>query len=147
MFKVSAESLDAYLAFDPARTADLLALDALIRRAAPGLDRYFHQGTSAGDIGMRMQMIGYGQTRYNVASGASTVWPVIGVALQKNYISVYLAVRKGSHDLTDDYAGRLGARRMGQNNFSFVRFADLDPGPVADMFAEAAALFRSADRH
>jgi len=38
MFRVTADSLEAYLAFDPNRTADLEKLHALMRRAAPSLN-------------------------------------------------------------------------------------------------------------
>lgn len=53
MFKVDAENLRAYFAFDPARKAELLKLDAAIRRAAPNLTRHFHRGTPAGQPGMK----------------------------------------------------------------------------------------------
>lgn len=61
MFKVDAENLRAYFAFDPARKAALLKLDAAIRRAAANLTRHFHRGTPAGQPGMRFKMIGYGR--------------------------------------------------------------------------------------
>jgi hypothetical protein len=141
MFKVPAESFEDYLAFDPKRTGDLQSLDALIRKAAPSLNRYFHAGTPAGEIGMRFKMIGYGQTRYRVKSGESTVWPVIGVALQKNYVSVYFAVDKGNAPIVDFYKGRLGELRTGQNNFSFVRFGDLNGDALTSLLAETAAIF------
>ena len=38
MFKVQANSLDEYFDADPARKADLLAMDALIRKTVPGLE-------------------------------------------------------------------------------------------------------------
>ena len=94
MFRVDVDSLEAYLDFDPRRKPDLLKLDALIRKAAPALKRHFHAGTPAGEAGMRMKMIGYGKFHYAIKSGETAPWPVIGVALQKNYISVYLAVTK-----------------------------------------------------
>jgi Domain of unknown function (DU1801) len=143
MFKVPAESLEEYLAFDPARTGDLKQLDALIRKAAPSLKRYFHAGTPAGQIGMRFKMIGYGQTRYSVKSGESTVWPVIGAALQKNYISVYFAVDKEGAPIVDSYKGKLGELRTGQNNFSFERFDDLNAEALSSLIAEAAGIFYS----
>src|SRR5262245_36996945 len=88
MFKVEADSLDAYLKFDPQRRVELEKLDALLRRSAPKLKRHFHSGTPAGEAGMRMKMIGYGRFRYASRSGGMVDWPVIGVALQKNYISL-----------------------------------------------------------
>ena len=143
MFRVAADSLEAYLAFDPARTADLEQLHAVMRKAAPTLRRHFHAGTPAGEAGMRMNMIGYGGFRYAIKSGKTAAWPVIGVALQKNYISVYVAVTRGGKPLVSCYAGKLGELRAGGNNFSFVAFGDLDAANVAALFAEAADIFKA----
>ena len=51
MFPVKANSVREYIDFDPQRSADLVKLDASIRRSAPSLDRYFHAGTPAGSPG------------------------------------------------------------------------------------------------
>jgi hypothetical protein len=69
MFRVTAETLEAYLAFDPKRKDDLEKLNTLMRKAAPGLRRYLHKGTPVGSAGMRMKMIGYGRFRYAIKSG------------------------------------------------------------------------------
>jgi hypothetical protein len=143
MFRVTADSLDNYLDFDPARKADLVRLHDLIRTAAPGLKRYFHKGTPAGEAGMRMKMIGYGKFRYAIKSGEAVEWPVIGVALQKNYISVYVAVTKAGAPIVPTYAGRLGEKRVGHNNFSFERFADLNAAGVSSLVADIARIFAS----
>lgn len=141
MYKVAADSLDDYLDFDPSRKADLVKLDQLIRKTAPGLKRYFHRGTPAGDAGMRMKMIGYGRFRYGATSGQMVEWPVIGVALQKNYISVYVAVTKRNHPIVPAYAGKLGELRVGRNNFSFGRYDDLNATGVSALVAEVARIF------
>ena len=143
MFRVAADSLAAYLDFDPERKPDLVKLHALIRETAPALKRYFHRGTPAGEAGMRMKMIGYGKFRYAIKSGKSTEWPVIGVTLQKNYISVYVAVTRGGAPIVRAYAGKLGALRSGGNNFSFERFDDLNAPALSSLFAEVAAIFRA----
>jgi hypothetical protein len=141
MFRVDVDSLAAYLDFDSARKPDLVRLHALIRKAAPNLKRHFHRGTPAGDAGMRMKMIGYGKFRYAIKSGKATDWPVIGVALQKNYISVYIPVTKAGRPIVPAYAGRLAELRMGHNNFSFARFDDLNQAGVSSLVAEVARIF------
>jgi hypothetical protein len=143
MFRVTADSLQAYLNFDPARKPDLVKLDKLLAETAPTLKRYFHRGTPAGEAGMRMTMIGYGKFRYAIKSGKTTEWPVIGVALQKHYISVHVSVTKAGVPLVPAYKGKLGELRMGGNNFSFVTFGDLTSSTVASLFAEADGIFRS----
>src|SRR5690348_11256272 len=105
MFKVDADTLAAYLAFDPRRRRDLEAFDAAVKAAAPRLKRYFHPGTPAGTPGMRFKMIGYGKFHYAASDGTAVEWPVVGLALQKNYMSVYVLPRKNGRSIVDDYAG------------------------------------------
>jgi len=143
MFRVTADSLEAYLDFDPERKADLAKLHNLMRKTAPVFRRHFHSGTPAGEAGMRMKMIGYGKFRYAIKSGKTTEWPVVGVALQKNYISVYVSVTKAGRPIVQTYAGKLGELRIGGNNFSFERFDDLRTPALSSLLTEVAAIFSS----
>ncbi len=143
MFKVDGPSLQAYLDFDPRRKRDLLQLHVLIAEAAPALKRHFHAGTPKGQGGMRFKVIGYGPFHYMASSGGRVAWPVIGVALQKNYISVYLAVTKDGAPILRGYAGRLGELRSGGNNFSFEAFDDLDATVLSSLVAEIARICAS----
>jgi hypothetical protein len=143
MFRVEAESLEEYLNFDPARRSDLEALDRLIRKSAPALQRYFHRGTPAGEPGMRFRMIGYGKFQYTARTGQAVDWPVVGVALQKNYISVYVSAMKDGGPLVRSYSGKLGEERAGSNNFSFCSYGELKTAAAADLFAEAERIFRA----
>lgn len=141
MFQVIAKNLKDYLDFDPLRRRDLVEFDQVMKAFAPSLQRHFHAGTPAGEPGMRMTMIGYGRFHYAATSGTSVAWPVIGLALQKNYISVYVSVTKAGAPLVKDYAARLGALRSGHNNFSFRQLADLDRRVLEALVSEAAAIF------
>jgi hypothetical protein len=141
MFRVNADTLETYIDFDPIRKIDLQKLDKLAKKYAPGLKRYFHKGTPAGEPGMRFKMIGYGKFHYLAKSGQEVEWPVVGVALQKSYISVYLSVSKDGAPLVQSYTGRLGECRMGRNNFSFMRFDDLNLATVSALLAEADQIF------
>jgi hypothetical protein len=143
MFRVDVDSLKDYLDFDLNRKGDLQSLDNLIRSSAPGLKRYFHLGTPAGQPGMRFKMIGYGKFQYVARSGQYVDWPAVGVSLQKNYISVYLSVMKGGASLIRSYSGKLGERRAGGNNFSFRTYEELDIRQLASLFAEADQIFNS----
>jgi hypothetical protein len=146
MFRVAADTLQAYLDFDPIRKIDLQKLDRLLKTSAPGLKRYFHQGTPAGEPGMRFKMIGYGKSHYIAKSGQQVEWPVVGVALQKSYISIYLSVNKDGAPLLQSYAGSLGECRAGRNNFSFVTFDDLNLANVSALLAEANQIFSANPR-
>ena len=93
---------------------------------------------------MRFKMIGYGRFQYLARTGEYVEWPAVGVALQKNYISVYLSLEKDGPSLMKSYAGKLGELRVGHNNFSFRAFEDLDIRQARSLFAEADRIF-SAD--
>ena len=95
---------------------------------------------------MRMKMIGYGKFRYAIKSGKRTEWPVIGVALQKNYMSVYVSVTRQGAPIVPSYAGRLGELRVGANNFSFERFDQLKQNAVPSLVAEIERIFTSDPR-
>ena len=143
MFQVHATNLESYLNFDPERRANLVKLSALIREAAPNLRRYFHKGTPAGRPGMRMSMIGHGRFSYMARSGGEPVsWPVIGMALQLRYISVYVSATRDGLPIVHAYKGALGESRMGRNNFSFERFDSLEAQRVFELFAEVGRIFR-----
>jgi hypothetical protein len=143
MFRVNADTLEAYLDFDPVRKIDLQKLDEPLKNSAPGLKRYFHKGTPAGEPGMRFKMIGYGKYHYPAKPGQRVEWPIVGVALQKSYISIYLSVTKDGAPLVQSYAGRLGECRAGRNNFSFVSFDDLNLAAVSALLAEADQIFNA----
>jgi hypothetical protein len=143
VFKVDATNVETYLAFDPVRRTDLEQIDALMAVSAPRLTRYFHAGTPPGEPGMRFKMIGYGQFHYAAANGKPVEWPVIGVALQKNYISLYVAPHQNGRPITDSYAGRLGELRSGDGNFSFRTFSDLSVVETAALFSEVQYRFEN----
>jgi hypothetical protein len=136
MHKVQATTLSEYFAADPARKDDLEALDALIREAAPRLERWFYAGASDGKPGMRMSLIGYGAFQYQVKSGDRVEWPILGMALQKNYLTLYTSVFKDDAPIVDQYTGKLGELRAGVNNFSFVTFGQLDPDAVTALIKD-----------
>lgn len=135
MFKVEARSVEEYFRFDPAREEDLRALDELIRGAAPSLERWFVTGTPAGQPGMTMTLIGYGRYQYTVkTSDVLVVWPVLGLALQKNYISLYNSAHGAGEPFTCSYAGRLGRARVSRKGVvTFSSLRDVDLRVLAEM--------------
>jgi hypothetical protein len=137
LFKVVAGSVEEYFCFDPDREEELRAVDALIRAAAPSLTRWFVPGTPAGQPGMTMTMIGYGQYEYTVKSSPAPIrWPVLGLALQKNYISVYNSARADDGPFTCGYSGRLGRARVSSKGVvTFASRDDLNLEALAGMVA------------
>jgi hypothetical protein len=134
VFKVEASSIDEYFSADPTRETDLRAVDRLIRAAAPGLKRRFFGGTADGSPGMSMKLIGYGLFQYHVRD-RPVDWPVIGLALQKNYLSLYVAAVEDDAYVVERYAGRLGKVGMGRNNIRFKTYPDLDHETLRELVA------------
>jgi hypothetical protein len=140
MFKVNAASVDEYLRFDPARERDLRALDALIRAAAPTLSRWFVPGTPAGQPGMTMTMIAYGRYQYTLKSSPAPVsWPILGLALQKNYISLYNSANADGPAFTRAYDGKLGRARISARGvITMTSLEDVDLQALAKMITAIA---------
>jgi hypothetical protein len=141
MFKVHAASVEEYFRFDPAREDALRELDAVIRAAAPALSRWFVPGTPPGQPGMTMIMIGYGQYQYTVKSSPAPVtWPVLGIALQKNYLSFYSNAYGDGSPFTCAYAGKLGRARVSAKGVvTFTEIGDISLQALAEMVTAIAA--------
>ena len=133
--------MEEYFRFDPAREAELRAVDALIRAAAPSLARWFVPGTPAGEPGMTMTMIGYGRYEYELKSSTVPIaWPVLGLALQKNYISLYSSAYDDNGPFTCGYAGRLGRARVSSKGVvTFTSGRDLNLDALAEMITAIEA--------
>lgn len=52
-----------------------------------------------------------------------------------------LTVTKNGVPILRGYAGRLGEKRSGGNNFSFEAFEDLDANVLSSLFAEVARIY------
>jgi hypothetical protein len=99
-------------------------------------DEYFDAGAPAGGPGMRMNLIGYGCFECEVNSGQQVKWPIVGLALQQNDISLYTSVVQDGAPITDRYKGSLGELKTGRGNFSFVTFDQLDRGAVVTLLKD-----------
>ena len=142
MFKVSARSLEEYFAFDPQRTRDLRSVDAIIRQSAPSLKRWFVPGAAKGAPGMKMSMIGYGQFSYSVvASTQPILWPIVGLALQKNYMSLYCSAKTRSGEsfvvASKPDLGKATISKKGV--ITFESADDLDPAGLSKLLRALAA--------
>ncbi|HSW81018.1 MAG TPA: hypothetical protein VLG40_01350 [Candidatus Saccharimonas sp.] len=142
MYKLIATTRNDYLNEPKTTGRDLKAIDAFIQKAAPTLQPWFYN-VGPKEAGMTFKMISYGKFTYSPTKDPHTTvtWPVIGMALQKNYISMYVSVTKNGKPLVDFYADRLGYTRRGNNNFSFKTFEQLDKAALEQMIKEGAQIF------
>ena len=111
------DEIDAWFGQAGVREAELRRVDALLRAAAPGIDRQLVPTGSGA-------MLGYGLMPYRPRSAKqATTWPLIALAPQQRHLSLYVcAVVEGEY-LVEARAGRLGTVSCGK---SCIRFTSLD---------------------
>lgn len=135
MFKpTTAKTVKEYIAMVPdERRSDIQRLHELIRKTAPGLAPHLQAG-----------MIGYGSYHYRYASGREGDWPVIALANQKNYISLYVMAIYADGYAAESFKERLPKADIGRSCVRFRRLDDLDPSALRDLL-RVGARFRGVD--
>lgn len=100
-----------------------------IRNAASNLQPFMQSG-----------MIGFGKYHYKYASGREGDWFVIGLASQKNYISLYNCMSIDGTYATEKWKSRLGKVNCGKSCIRFTALEDIDLTIVTAMVKEAEAI-------
>jgi hypothetical protein len=109
------------------RKTDVAALDALIRKTAPKLEPFIHGG-----------MLAYGPWHYKYATGREGDWFRIGVASNKNYISLYICAGDEKGYIAERYKEALPKASIGRSCVRFKRLSDLDQATLKTMIREGA---------
>jgi uncharacterized protein DUF1801 len=123
---------DEYIAaLDEPRQTEVRAIDALIRKSAPELERFLGAG-----------MIGYGRYHYRYASGREGDTAIIGLASRKQYISLYVIAADERGYLAEQYRPRLPKANVGKSCVRIRRLADVDLATLEELLSEGAKLPR-----
>ena len=122
----------AYLARLPAdRRADLKALHAAIRQAAPRLKPFLaYSGT----------IIGYGPYHYKYASGHEGDGSIVGLSSRAQGISLYISGQRNGTTIAEAAKSRLGKVSVGKVCIRFKKLSDLNLPAAMDLVREASAL-------
>ena len=117
MFKaVPAKTTDEYMAnLSDDRRHILEAIDRLIKETAPSLKSKF-----------AYNMPGYGAFTYKNNKKEQLSWPVISVASQKDYVSIYVCAREGGECVAEKYKDSLGKVSVGKSCIRFKKLDDLN---------------------
>lgn len=129
MFKpTDAKTVDQYLAQVPLDRKELVqVLHELIQNIAPHLRPHF-----------ATNMLGYGSFPYRNYKKEMIAWPVIGLANQKNYVSLYVcAIDQGMY-VAEKFAKELGNVSVGKSCIRFKRFEDVHLPTLKKVIAFAA---------
>jgi hypothetical protein len=131
----TAKDPDAHLAgLPPEIREDMKRLDAAISDAMPGRSRTLWEGTFWG--GSEQQIIGYGDFDYGRPSG-TVQWFMVGLAAQKQHISIYVnAIADGGYAV-QAYADRLGKVKVGSASISLKKVDDIDLDVLTELVSLA----------
>lgn len=129
MFKpVRAKNDNEYISsLTSERKIIILSLDRLIKDTAPQLKRYF-----------AYNMLGYGKFKYKNYKKQIIDWPIIALASQKNYISLYVCALDGKEYLAEKYKKDLGKVDVGKSCVRFTKIEDLNIEAIKKLIFKAA---------
>ena len=102
---------------------EMVELDKLISKAIPDAEKVMWEGKFWG--GSQQRIIGYGDYQYKGRT-TSGEWFKIGLALQKNYITVTVIALMGDQSIAEKYKSELGKVKIGKSTISFAKLADVN---------------------
>ncbi len=129
MFKFTqTNSVTTYLAQVPKEKQELmLFLHGFIRKTVPKLKPHF-----------AYNILGYGSFPYLNYKKEKVDWPIIALANQKSYISLYVcAVDKGQY-ITNKYKNELGKVSVGNSCIRFKKLEDINLPVLKKVLQHAA---------
>lgn len=110
---------------DEPRKSQIQALHQFIQEIAPQLTPNIQAG-----------MIGYGQYHYKYASGREGDWPIIALASQKSYISVYVCASDGTQYVAEKYKAQLPKANIGKSCIRFKKIENIDLNILKNIILE-----------
>ena len=124
-----AKTHEEYIAqVEEKRRADIRRLHELVREVAPELEPT-----------MAFGMLGYGTFHYRYATGREGDWMKIGIANNKQYISLYCCAADERGYVAERYRERLPKADIGKSCVRFKRLSDLDEGALKDLIRHTAS--------
>lgn len=134
--------IDEFLASLPDESRpDMIALDQTISSAMAELPKVLFEGTFWG--GSEQEIIGYGAGDYTRPNGTKVDWFIVGLALQKNYISVYINAVEDRQYLSEKYGKDLGKVKVGKSSISFSGVDDIDLEKLSELVTKARTTFEA----
>ena len=116
MFKpTKATSISEYIgALPEGRKEMILFLDSFIKKTVPKLSPHF-----------AYNMLGYGSFPYKNYKKEMISWPIIALASQKNYVSIYVCALENGAYLAEKYKDELGKVSVGKSCIRFKKIEDI----------------------
>lgn len=125
--KVKAKTVKEYLSAVPVdRKETIQSLHSFIQKAVPKLKPYFASN-----------MIGYGKFKYRNYKKEIIDWPIIALANQKQYVSVYVCAVVDGVYVAEKNKKNLGKVKVGRSCISFKTIDDVNLTALKDVLKEA----------
>ncbi|HPJ23221.1 MAG TPA: DUF1801 domain-containing protein [Clostridia bacterium] len=132
--KVEADSIDELIRGAGEKEDLFRKLDELISNTVPGMERSFYKGSS-------INMIAYGMMPYKTTK-SEYMWPVIGLAPQKDSINVYVSGVTWGLPIGEYYKDKLGKVSAGKSCIRIKSFDKLNTGEFKNLLIDAERWFR-----
>lgn len=124
-----AKTPEEYIAqVEEKRREDIQKLHDLVREVAPELEPT-----------MEFKMLGYGKMSYKYASGREGEWMKVGIANNKQYISLYCCAADKDGYVAERYREELPKANIGKSCVRFKRLSDLDEEVLKQLIRDTAA--------
>jgi hypothetical protein len=129
MFKATkAKSVQEYLAAVPKERKEIIVfLHNFIQKTAPKLKPHF-----------AYNMLGYGNFSYKNYKKEMVEWPIIALANQKNYVSVYVCAVTDGEYIAEMYKNELGNVSVGKSCIRFKTLKDINLPMLKKVIVQAA---------
>lgn len=117
MFKpTKATTIKEYFAtLGPERREQIEFLDTFIQQVAPSLKPHF-----------AYNMLGYGSFKYKNYKKEIIDWPVVSLASQKNYISIYVCAVEKKEYIAEKMKAELGNVSVGKSCIRFKKIENIN---------------------
>ena len=129
MFKeVKAKTVEEYIANVPPERKDIIEfIHKFIQKAAPSLKPHF-----------AYNMLGYGSFPYVDYKKREIEWPIVALANQKQYVSVYVCAVEDGEYIAEKNADKLGKVSVGKSCIRFKKLEDLNLDEMEKVIKAAA---------
>jgi hypothetical protein len=113
------------------RKMEIKKLHSLIRKTIPNLKPH-----------MKFGILGYGTYHYKYASGREGDWMIIGLANQKNYISLYSCLSDGKRYVAENHKKDLPKANIGKSCIRFRKLEDIDLDVIKQVLQETSITYK-----
>jgi hypothetical protein len=130
--KITDESVENYV--NNLKDEEITKLNDLVRKHLVGFKASLWRGVFWG--GTEQTIIGYGDVTYTRSDKKQVDWFIVGIARQKNHLSLYISARNDDGYLANLYAPKLGKVKTGAGRLSFNKLEDVKLNQLAKLLDE-----------